>query len=112
VDKYENAVSPYGVYQQIGNVAEWVADWYDSEYYKNSPDRNPKGPDQGKHKAFRGASWIDSTTTARAAQRNGADPNTKMNWLGFRCARDAQEPQGRQVSLADPPQDHPAKGLP
>jgi iron(II)-dependent oxidoreductase len=102
VDKYENAVSPYGVYQQIGNVAEWVADWYDSGYYKNAPDRNPKGPDQGKHKAFRGAGWIDSTTTARAAQRNGADPTTKMNWLGFRCARDAQEPQGQQVSLAAP----------
>jgi hypothetical protein len=35
-----------------------------------------------------------------------------MNWLGFRCARDAQAPQDQQqVSLADPPQD-PAKGLP
>lgn len=90
VDKYENAVSPYGVHQQIGNVAEWVADWYDVDYYKAAPDRNPKGPEQGKHRAFRGASWIDSSTTARAAQRNGADPNTKMNWLGFRCARSLQ----------------------
>jgi iron(II)-dependent oxidoreductase len=27
----------------------------------------------------------------RAAQRNGTDPNTKMNWLGFRCARDAKD---------------------
>ncbi len=90
VDKYENAVSPYGVHQQIGNVAEWVADWYDPDYYKTAPDRNPKGPEQGKHRAFRGASWIDSSTTARAAQRNGADPNTRMNWLGFRCARSVQ----------------------
>jgi sulfatase modifying factor 1 len=90
VDKYENAVSPYGVHQQIGNVAEWVADWYDVDYYKVAPNRNPKGPEQGKHRAFRGASWIDSSTTARAAQRNGADPDTKMNWLGFRCARSLQ----------------------
>jgi iron(II)-dependent oxidoreductase len=90
VDKYENAVSPYGIHQQIGNVAEWVADWYDVDYYKAAPDRNPKGPEHGKHRAFRGASWIDSSTTARAAQRNGADPNTKMNWLGFRCARSLQ----------------------
>jgi len=88
VDKYENSVSPYGVYQMSGNVAEWTADWYDPNYYKTAPDRNPKGPERGTQKAFRGGGWIDSTPSVRPAQRNGADPNTKMNWLGFRCARD------------------------
>ena len=91
VDKYENAVSPYGVFQMAGNVAEWTADWYDPDYYKNAPNRNPKGPERGTHKAFRGGGWIDSTPSVRPAQRNGADPDTKMNWLGFRCARDAKE---------------------
>src|SRR5262245_26493616 len=43
VDKYDNAVSPYGIYQMAGNVAEWTADWYDPDYYKNAPNRNPKG---------------------------------------------------------------------
>jgi sulfatase modifying factor 1 len=43
VDKYENALSPYGLYQTIGNVAEWVSDWYDQDYYKTAPGRNPKG---------------------------------------------------------------------
>jgi formylglycine-generating enzyme required for sulfatase activity len=90
VDKYENGVSPYGVYQMAGNVAEWTADWYDPNYYKTAPERNPKGPEKGTQKAFRGGGWIDSTPTVRPAQRNGADPNTKMNWLGFRCARDVQ----------------------
>jgi formylglycine-generating enzyme required for sulfatase activity len=89
VDKYENAVSPYGVHQMAGNVAEWTADWYDPNYYKTGPDRNPKGPETGTQKAFRGGGWIDSTPSVRPAQRNGADPNTKMNWLGFRCARSA-----------------------
>jgi iron(II)-dependent oxidoreductase len=89
VDKYENAVSSYGVYQMAGNVAEWVADWYDATYYKIAPDRNPPGPAQGTQKAFRGGGWIDSTPSVRAAQRNGTDPNTKMNWLGFRCAMSA-----------------------
>ena len=91
VDKYENAVSPYGVFQMAGNVAEWTADWYDPDYYKNAPNRNPKGPEKGTQKAFRGGGWIDSTPSVRPAQRNGADPNTKMNWLGFRCARDLKE---------------------
>ncbi|HZS12380.1 MAG TPA: formylglycine-generating enzyme family protein [Nitrospirales bacterium] len=88
VDKYENGVSPYGVYQMAGNVAEWTADWYDAGYYKTAPNTNPKGPDKGTQKAFRGGGWIDSTPSVRPAQRNGTDPNTKMNWLGFRCARD------------------------
>ena len=91
VDKYENAVSPYGVFQMAGNVAEWTADWYDPDYYKNAPNRNPTGPEKGTQKAFRGGGWIDSTPSVRPAQQNGADPNTKMNWLGFRCARDLKE---------------------
>ncbi len=91
VDKYENAVSPYGVFQLAGNVAEWTADWYDPHYYKTAPDRNPKGPEKGTQRAFRGGGWIDSTPSVRPAQRNGTDPNTKMNWLGFRCVRDVKD---------------------
>lgn len=90
VDKYENAVSPYGVHQMAGNVAEWVADWYDPAYYRSGPDHNPQGPKGGTHRAFRGGGWIDSTPMVRAAQRNGADPETRRNWLGFRCAKDVE----------------------
>ncbi|MEX5213869.1 MAG: formylglycine-generating enzyme family protein [Nitrospiraceae bacterium] len=98
VDKYDNALSPYGLFQTVGNVAEWVADWYDKDYYKTGPDRNPKGPEKGTHKAFRGGGWIDSTPAVRTTQRNGTDPQTSMNWLGFRCARDVQD----QKSAAAP----------
>jgi hypothetical protein len=91
VDKYENSVSPYGLYQTIGNVAEWVADWYDKDYYATAPDRNPKGPETGTQKAFRGGGWMDSTTTMRVSMRNGTDPNTKINWMGFRCAKSVSE---------------------
>ncbi|TAJ23154.1 MAG: formylglycine-generating enzyme family protein [Nitrospirae bacterium] len=108
VDKYENAVSPYGVHQMLGNVAEWVADWYDKDYYATAPDRNPKGPDKGTQKAFRGGGWMDSTTTMRAAMRNGTDPTVKINWLGFRCARTTtaaptvKEAPAQQTSQAAP----------
>ncbi len=90
VDKYENAVSLYGVFQLAGNVSEWVADWYDKDYYKTAPEKNPKGPEKGTQRGFRGGGWIDSTPSVRAAQRNGTDPSTKMNWMGFRCARDVK----------------------
>jgi formylglycine-generating enzyme required for sulfatase activity len=104
VDKYENAVSPYSVFNMAGNVAEWTADWYDPGYYKYAPNENPKGPAHGSHKAFRGGGWVDSTPSVRPAQRNGADPQTRMNWLGFRCARD---PVGSPMPTAPTPAANP-----
>ncbi|MCE7977197.1 MAG: formylglycine-generating enzyme family protein [Nitrospira sp. NTP1] len=77
---------------------EWVNDWYDPKYYVSAPDKNPKGPETGSQRSFRGGGWIDSTPSVRVAQRNGTDPNTKMNWMGFRCARDANEGAGASVS--------------
>jgi sulfatase modifying factor 1 len=59
----------------------------------------PEGPETGTQKAFRGGGWMDSTTTMRAAMRNGTDPKTKINWMGFRCAQDAKEDAGAKVSL-------------
>jgi iron(II)-dependent oxidoreductase len=104
VDKYENAVSPYGVFNMAGNVAEWTADWYDPGYYKYAPNENPKGPAHGSHKAFRGGGWVDSTPSVRPAQRNGADPKTRMNWLGFRCVGD---PVGSPMPTAPTPAANP-----
>lgn len=100
VDKYENGVSPYEVWQMAGNVAEWVNDWYDPDYYKVAPDRNPKGPDRGTHRVFRGGGWMDSTPTVRTAQRNGADPETEANWLGFRCAADVKKDLTQSVPVS------------
>jgi sulfatase modifying factor 1 len=105
VGSYPAGASPYGALDMAGNVAEWVADWYDQDYYKRAPDRNPLGPKIGTQKAFRGGGWMDSTTTMRVAMRNGTDPNTKINWMGFRCARDvkdsgeSQESKPQQTSL-------------
>jgi iron(II)-dependent oxidoreductase len=59
--------------------------------YATAPDKNPKGPKKGTQRSFRGGGWIDSTPSVRGAQRNGTDPNTKMSWMGFRCARDAKD---------------------
>ena len=80
--------SPYGVKDMAGNAREWVADWYDAEYYKEAPKSNPPGPDKkGVVRSIRGGSWhspaSDITTTARG--RGGFALQT--HGTGFRCAR-------------------------
>jgi iron(II)-dependent oxidoreductase len=66
--------SPYGVGDMSGNVWEWCADWYDANYYKNSPAQNPKGPDSGESRVLRGGAWYDGAESVRAAVRGGVGP--------------------------------------
>lgn len=77
----------YGVYDMTGNVYEWVADWYDEDYYAVRPDHNPPGPGDGSKKVIRGGSWINFSVGIRPADRTDADPDDRMAFTGFRCAR-------------------------
>lgn len=88
VGSYENGKSPLGVYDMAGNVWEWVADWYDKEYYRNSPKKNPKGPETGEEKVMRGGSWDDHPSPLRSADRSKLLPSERNDSVGFRCATD------------------------
>jgi|GEM_PF-1047852 len=66
VGSYPNGASPYGALDMIGNVWEWVEDWYDETYYAQSPEANPHGPLTGKYRLLRGGSSYDN---ARAVTR-------------------------------------------
>jgi formylglycine-generating enzyme required for sulfatase activity len=70
-----------------GNVWQWVADWYDKDYYQRSPERNPRGPESGQYRVLRGASWSYYTIFLRTANRNSNSPVNRYNYVGLRCAR-------------------------
>jgi formylglycine-generating enzyme required for sulfatase activity len=84
--------SPYGVYDMTGNVAEWVADSYDEGYYKKAPYRDPPGPEASDLRVIRGGSWRETAHNARLSKRFAAKRWRTDSTIGFRCARDAEEP--------------------
>lgn len=88
VGSYEAGKSPYGVYDIVGNVWEWVNDWYDARYYEKSPSKNPPGPQEGTKKVIRGAGWQNETPTVRIFTRVDSDPTMRNESTGFRCAAD------------------------
>lgn len=88
VGSYEAGKSPFGAYDMAGNVWEWVNDWYDTQYYEKSPQKNPKGPDVGVKKVIRGAGWQNETPTVRIFTRVESDPTMRNESTGFRCAAD------------------------
>lgn len=89
VGSYRDGRSPTGVYEMVGNVMEWVSDWYDPRYYRDSTDTNPQGPLAGDFKVIRGGSWLSGVDELTVTVRSSFDPTVARANLGFRCAQDA-----------------------
>jgi iron(II)-dependent oxidoreductase len=89
VGSYPDGRSPSGVYDMLGNVMEWVADWYDPRFYTGSTDTNPMGPTEGEFKSLRGGSWLSPRDEVRVTARGSFDPRVIQANLGFRCALSA-----------------------
>ena len=93
VGKYSpHGDSAYGVADMAGNVCEWCEDWYDANYYKYSPSRNPQGPASGEYRVVRGGTWFQKRTYVRCAHRHSHVPNATVSDFGFRvCAMKRSE---------------------
>ena len=75
----------FGLYDLIGNVEEWCADWYDPDYYRHAPRRNPSGPARGLLKVVRGGSWHHAKGRNHTRYTHTLDE--RAMFVGFRCVR-------------------------
>jgi len=80
----------FGLHDLAGGVSEWCSDWFERDYYKNSPAANPQGPPTGRYKVIRGGAWSDSPARISVFFRNWVRPNQRTPNLGCRCVKSAR----------------------
>jgi formylglycine-generating enzyme required for sulfatase activity len=80
--------SPYGLLDTEGNMWESCEDWWDPDYYRSSPQKDPTGPKTGRARVERGGSWDSRWVALSASKRNFAYTGYREGDFGFRCASD------------------------
>ena len=90
----------WGLHDLYGNVWEWCHDFYQEDYYKHSPQNDPRGPRTGKTRVLRGGCWNSRPGYCRSSYREHEDPaftdvcfrRAVHGFCGFRCVRRYRAP--------------------
>lgn len=78
--------TPLGLYDMMGNGADWIKDWYAADYYLHSPKKDPQGPKNGTKKVTRGENRNEDNSYT--ITRGSWDPDNE--WLsGIRCVENS-----------------------
>lgn len=76
--------NPWGIYDTMGNVAEWTLDDWQPGYTNAPADGSAFTTDQATDKVYRGGSWEYSQKELQSATRDWLNPKQKNNTVGFR----------------------------
>jgi formylglycine-generating enzyme required for sulfatase activity len=91
-DVGQKRANGFGLYDVLGNVWEWVNDWYDENYYQSSPAQDPQGPGSGQYRVLLGGSSLGNSSFVRVSYRVMVNPALRHDDIGFRCAGEACNP--------------------
>ena len=83
----EKSQDKRGLHDMLGNVMEWVQDWYAPDYYQTSPRVDPPGGAAGSYKVFRGGAWLSKAAQCRPTYRGFDFPSSGHYSVGFRIVR-------------------------
>jgi formylglycine-generating enzyme required for sulfatase activity len=84
--------SAWGLHDMLGNVSEWVQDFFDLTYFTTGPGTDPTGPASGTNRVIRGGSWAGPAQHARVSYRVQMPPSGGTATIGFRCVRVPKAP--------------------
>jgi formylglycine-generating enzyme required for sulfatase activity len=81
----------FGLFNPIGNIWEWCADFFDQVWHVDATRVDPVGPPFGSRRLNKGGSYLCHESYCwryRNAARTGTDPDTSTGHIGFRVVRD------------------------
>lgn len=90
VYRYPLGASPYGALNMVGNVREWVADWYSDTYYQEITLINPMGPESGFERSMRSGAYDADANEIFTTSRYKHEPQSAGLSRGFRCAESGE----------------------
>jgi formylglycine-generating enzyme required for sulfatase activity len=88
----QKRANAWGLFDMLGNVWEYVSDWYEENYYQHSPSNDPQGPASGQFKVLRGGSWLNYAWCGRVSYRLRESPSLRGVNGGLRCVREVGNP--------------------
>jgi formylglycine-generating enzyme required for sulfatase activity len=82
--------NPFGLYDMVGNVSEWVQDCWHDNYHGAPPWNLAWGLADGtsERRVIRGGSWLNSPEFLRSSIRTREKVGHRNYLIGFRVARD------------------------